>query len=859
MKIIQLVSSLNYGDAVGNDVVALDHLFKSLGYETKIYTQSISPKVEKGIADIYTNMPVLKSDDIIIYHMATGSEVMKKIIMNQKCKKIMRYHNITPPKFFTKYDTGAAAATAAGLKEVEEMKSLFNCCWAVSEFNKKDLLTMGYKCPIDVLPVIIPLSDYDKKPNEMILDKYGNDGWVNFLFVGRVVPNKKQEDIIRIFAYYKRRINPKCRLFIVGNYDGTKNYYDDLSKYIRILQVNDIIFTGHTPFDYILAYYKLADIFLCMSEHEGFCVPLVEAMKFKVPIVAYNSCAIPSTLGNAGVLVNSKNSVVIAKIIEQILANHSLKDKIIKRQTERLNYFSYDAITKLAVKDLKKVIYNEYDLSTHARPQIVFPDKDLENLIRDIEIQVTDQGLYDQSEPFDKEINSSNSKTILKKDDFNLNFKHVTKKIMKFFYGNIATYSPTLANEIRNTIYKVIHQRTKCVKLRFSENIARKEDRIIIEQNITRNNPSILIDLTITSRFDLGTGIQRVVNNIYANIKCNKIPVRKWNSNLITSNKFECNRKKNFYNGIENYVSPQSGDKLLLLDSSWDFYDDFSYIIDDANKHLCKTYSVIYDMIPVQYPDVVINEIFRNHFISWHKMVLKKCDAVLCISRTTADVVCNYFKHQKIKRPYPLKVYYFHLGFDISEHNGYVRDEIMNFVSQASTFLMVGTVEPRKGYMVALQAFKNLVKSQHPVQLLIIGHNGWNNDDFIQSLDDIVKNNILWIQDGTDDELHWAYQHTQALIAASRDEGFGLPLIEAAHFGLPIICSDIPIFHEVTQGYADYFKVMNSEALAEKILEWINQPNHPDSSKIKLYSWEECAQEIVDITNDKIKPYETII
>ena len=173
---------------------------------------------------------------------------------------------------------------------------------------------------------------------------------------------------------------------------------------------------------------------------------------------------------------------------------------------------------------------------------------------------------------------------------------------------------------------------------------------------------------------------------------------------------------------------------------------------------------------------------------------------------------------------------------------------------------MVGTLEPRKGHMVALQAFRKVIQEKgQDCRLLIIGHNGWKNDEIRKQLAlPEYKDKVLWIENATDAELRWAYAHSNALIAASKDEGFGLPLVEAAHFGLPIICSDIPIFREVTQGHADYFKVMDADDLARCMSEWLQTENHPDSHNIRIYTWQESAQEILDIIEGKVEPYKVL-
>ena len=129
--------------------------------------------------------------------------------------------------------------------------------------------------------------------------KLYDDDYVNILFTGRVVPNKKQEDVIEAFYYYKRFIQPKSRLILVGSFAGIDKYHDQLEAYVNKLGLEDVIFTGQIKFDEILAYYQLADLFLCMSEHEGFCVPIVEAMYFNVPVIARDTSAIAWTLAGS--------------------------------------------------------------------------------------------------------------------------------------------------------------------------------------------------------------------------------------------------------------------------------------------------------------------------------------------------------------------------------------------------------------------------------------------------------------------------------------------------------------------------------------------------------------------------------
>ena len=317
-----------------------------MGYETQIYAENIDPRLPKGTVESVANMPQLEQDDVIIYHGSTGTDLNERL-PNLGGRKLMIYHNITPPHFFELYSQGAKNLTEYGLSGIQKLANQLEYCIADSEFNKQDLLRMGYTCPIDVCPILIPFSDYEKKPSEKVLRQYEGDGYTNLLFVGRIAPNKCQEDVLRAFCCYQKCYNPKSRLVLVGSWDGMDSYYKRLYAYAQMLGIADhVIFTGHIKFDEILAWYHLADVFVCMSEHEGFCVPLVEAMYFDVPIVAYDSTAIPDTLGGSGVLLETKEPDKAAWEIHRLVTQQAHREEIISGQRKRLQDFQYTPVSE---------------------------------------------------------------------------------------------------------------------------------------------------------------------------------------------------------------------------------------------------------------------------------------------------------------------------------------------------------------------------------------------------------------------------------------------------------------------------------------------------------------------------------
>lgn len=355
--VLQLLPTIAYGDAVSNDTLALEKVIQKMGYKTGIYAETIDMRFPKGTAKEYRKMPKLKPTDVVIFHMSTGSQ-LNWDFGRMNCRKVMVYHNVTPPELLEKYNEAAAQQCRDGLEAVRWLADRVDYCLAVSEFNKSDLEQMGYRCPIDVLPILIPFEDYDKKPDEVIKRRY-QDGYANILFTGRIAPNKCQEDVIRSFAFYQKYYNPKSRLFLVGSDRGYENYRKRLESYINVLEAREVIFTGHIRFNEILSYYQAADVFLCQSEHEGFCVPLVEAMYFDVPVVAYDSTAVYDTLGGGSLVLRRKDAMETAAVMDRLIRDGDLRNRVISNQQERLKDFRHPVIEARFMELLKKNVLND--------------------------------------------------------------------------------------------------------------------------------------------------------------------------------------------------------------------------------------------------------------------------------------------------------------------------------------------------------------------------------------------------------------------------------------------------------------------------------------------------------------------
>lgn len=353
MRVFQVIENIIFGDAISNHSVNIYKVLKENGYETAIYAVHYDNRLDENMVHSIDELPELKRDDLIIYQMCQSS-ILNAMIPKWECKKACMYHNITPPDFFLPYDGFQPRFQQKGLKEIKKLRNCFDYVWGDSQFNCDNMIEMGYDADkTTVLPILLDFSDFRQEPDQKTVEKY-SDGWINILFVGRISPNKKQEDIIRAFAYYKKYVNEKSRLILVGSFFNPV-YKHCLEKYVVELGVEDVVFPGHISFREILGFYSVADVLLCMSEHEGFCVPLLEAMLFDVPIIAYNSTAVPETLGGSGILVQDKDPVKIGFIIEQLVTNTELRDEVLEKQRKRLEDFNLETVSEQFLEKIRRI------------------------------------------------------------------------------------------------------------------------------------------------------------------------------------------------------------------------------------------------------------------------------------------------------------------------------------------------------------------------------------------------------------------------------------------------------------------------------------------------------------------------
>jgi len=329
IQVHQVLATLGYGDAIGHEVLGIQRVLRSAGYTSDIFVQTADTRVEPLTRDYRELIDVSRPENILIHHFSIGSRA-SRIAYALPDRMILVYHNITPPQFFVDTHKLLAELCFKGRRELGAYPSRCHLALGDSDFNRQELDALGF-APTGVLAVVPDFSHLGRQPSSVLARQF-DDEWTNILFVGRVIPNKRFDDLIRIFDVYKREFNPRSRLLLVGSYAGFEQYLATLQQLVATLKTSDVYFTGHVSDEELIAFYEVADLFLCASEHEGFCVPLLESFFMQVPVVAYAATAVPSTMDGGGVLYDDRAPATVASLLDAIISNQSLYDAVVTSQ-----------------------------------------------------------------------------------------------------------------------------------------------------------------------------------------------------------------------------------------------------------------------------------------------------------------------------------------------------------------------------------------------------------------------------------------------------------------------------------------------------------------------------------------------
>ena len=341
----QLVHTLSYGDAISTEVLALQRVLRDLGFISEVFAIHEHPLL-KGFSIPYSRLAGESSGDLIL-HYSLGSPLNDLYKGWSRGRRTLVYHNITPAKWYRSINKRVADDIEAGLRDLGGLCQDSDAIWADSEYNAGEIRQLGFE--VDVLELLVDPARWDQPRNEGIYSSVCASPGIQILHVGRLAPNKKVEDIIKSFYFLVKYIDKDARLRLVGIDTDTELYSFSLRELANYLGIGYAVeFVGPLSDGEVRAMYEASDVYLCMSEHEGFCLPIIEAMHFGLPVLAYAAGAVPDTMGDGGLLFHEKRHAEIGALVARLASPGALREQIISKGRERVKRFSYETFSSRA-------------------------------------------------------------------------------------------------------------------------------------------------------------------------------------------------------------------------------------------------------------------------------------------------------------------------------------------------------------------------------------------------------------------------------------------------------------------------------------------------------------------------------
>jgi len=338
----QFTPTLDAG-AVGAHVLEIRRTLRAAGWESEVFSEHTKAPYD-GLAHRFTeygrSMPA-RPDDVILYHTAIGSVVADWLMAERMPRLVIDYHNITPPSWFEGWDDNLAYGLGWGRAQLRRLARRSRFGLADSAFNARELTAAGFR-RTDVLPILVPAQSLGGEPDAALLERLRSHDGCRWLFVGRLAPNKCQHRLIAALAAFRRAYRTDAELVLVGG-ASAPTYEDALRRYAHDLGLSTAVtFAGSVTDAERNAYYAAADVFVCLSAHEGFCVPLLEAWHHRLPVIAYAATAVPETLGRAGVLLPTASPLMVAAAVARVTGDPEAAAGLRAAGTARLDDLSLE-------------------------------------------------------------------------------------------------------------------------------------------------------------------------------------------------------------------------------------------------------------------------------------------------------------------------------------------------------------------------------------------------------------------------------------------------------------------------------------------------------------------------------------
>jgi len=344
MIVNQWVPAAHRGDAVGDSARRTRDIFRAMGHDAELYALTIDDDL---VGDVRPFSDAgAGAGDVTVFHFALPSRMTEEFA-KVGGKRVLQYHNVTPASYFAPYDAALFRLAHLAREELATLVGRVDLALGDSDYNRRELEALGF-ARTGVMPLAVDWARVTRRVSRPALEQVLDDEFVNFLFVGRIVPNKKIEDHIRLAEHYKRYVDAFYRFIFVGRVDVVPQYYSVIRELmVKYRLLNDrFIFTGAVSDEELAVYYRHAAVYISLSEHEGFCAPLIEAMAADVPVLAYAAAAVPETLGGAGVQFAPKDLEFAAELAGALAFDDDLRARVIDGQRRRLAAFGQDRLVQ---------------------------------------------------------------------------------------------------------------------------------------------------------------------------------------------------------------------------------------------------------------------------------------------------------------------------------------------------------------------------------------------------------------------------------------------------------------------------------------------------------------------------------
>jgi glycosyltransferase involved in cell wall biosynthesis len=334
----QLVPSFAPRNAIGNHVLQVQDVLRGMGLRSDIYVGD----AWREVAHLTKPYRELREEPgtWLLYQASTGSPIAEWLLARRE-PLLVNYHNITPAELFGPWEPHVGVELQTGRRQLADLAPRTELAIAVSRYNETELRRAGY-ARTTVVPILLDTSTFEKVADPDLVRRLRGPE-TTWLFVGRVAPNKAQHDLLKALAAYRRAYDPTARLRLVGG-SSSHAYSSAIESYIRELGLTDAVeVCGEVTDAELAAHYRAADVFVSASDHEGFCIPLLEAMHHRLPVVAYGSSAVPETLGDAGLCLDRKDPATVAAAVHRVVTDVALRAALVEAGERRLADFDLDA------------------------------------------------------------------------------------------------------------------------------------------------------------------------------------------------------------------------------------------------------------------------------------------------------------------------------------------------------------------------------------------------------------------------------------------------------------------------------------------------------------------------------------